>query len=111
MGIQPFYGKGPYLLLWHGLCATHGKIRSGIPSHLNSCVIFTVTYKCGHGQHNTTWGGCRVDTHCLEITAEKSNTFMPHELNVTQNHNMKTGKGIEPTESVVDCRYLRKQLQ
>jgi len=43
MGLQPFYGKEPHLLLWAGSLATHGKIAvSGIPNQPNYCVIFIV---------------------------------------------------------------------
>jgi hypothetical protein len=43
MGLQPFYGKGPHLLLLAGSWTTCGKITvNGIPNHLNYCVIFMV---------------------------------------------------------------------
>ena len=33
MGLQPFYGKRPYLLLWAGSRAAHGKVTvSAAPS-------------------------------------------------------------------------------
>jgi len=43
MGIQPFNGKGPCLLLWVGSWPACGKITvSGIPNCLNYSVIILV---------------------------------------------------------------------
>jgi hypothetical protein len=43
MGLQPFYGKGPHLLVWAGSRAARGKITiSGIYNCLNYCVTFMV---------------------------------------------------------------------
>jgi len=43
MGLQIFSGKELHLLLLAGSWATRGKITvSGIPNHLNYCVIFMV---------------------------------------------------------------------
>jgi hypothetical protein len=43
MGLQPFQGKGPHLLLWAGPQATRRKITvSGISYCLNYCEIFIV---------------------------------------------------------------------
>jgi len=43
MGFQPFYGKGPHLLLAAGLHVAHGKITvNGIPKGLDNYVIFIV---------------------------------------------------------------------
>lgn len=38
-GLQPFYGKGTYQVLWAGSCATWKNV-SGRANHLNRCVIF-----------------------------------------------------------------------
>ena len=43
MGLKPFYGKGPHLLLWASSWAAHGKITViGICNCLNYHVIFVV---------------------------------------------------------------------
>ena len=58
MGVQPYYGKGPHVLLWAGSGAALGKITiSGIHNCLNYCVIFIVyfIYECGSSPHKTTW--------------------------------------------------------
>jgi len=41
MCLQPFYGKGPHLLLLAGSPAPRGRTTiSGIPNYLNYCEIF-----------------------------------------------------------------------
>lgn len=43
MGFQPFYGKGPHMLLGAGLHAASGKITvNSIPKRLYNYVIFIV---------------------------------------------------------------------
>lgn len=54
MGSQPFYGKGPHLLLGAGLHAACGKITiNSVSKHHDNYVIFTVythftNVICGH---------------------------------------------------------------
>jgi hypothetical protein len=43
VGVQPFYGIGPHLLLWAGSQAVREIITiSGVPNHRNCCVNFVV---------------------------------------------------------------------
>jgi hypothetical protein len=42
MGLQLFYGKGSHFLLWAVSGDARGKRVSGIPIHLNYCVIYIV---------------------------------------------------------------------
>jgi hypothetical protein len=54
-GVQPFYGKGPYSLLWAGSRPASGKI-CGTRNRLKYCVIFIANNLLrGRGMHNTTW--------------------------------------------------------
>jgi hypothetical protein len=58
MGLQPFYGKGPQLVLLAGSRAVRGKMASVIPIRINYCVMFAIgciyILKC-RGSHNTIW--------------------------------------------------------
>jgi len=73
-GLQPFYNKGPHLLIWSGWWASHGKmIVRGIPNLLNYFVIFIVytqfTYvaagcKIQPGRPHRPVG-CGLETHAL----------------------------------------------
>ena len=88
MGVKPFYGKMPYLLLWAGARDASGKLTiSGMNNDVNYCdnllhIYICIINICGRGLHCNTCPavGCRPMQYCLSRI--HSNAFVEARRNV-----------------------------